>query len=109
MPKNALVKQYKKLFEYDEVELEVTPEAVAAIARKSFERKTGARGLRSIMEKAMMDVMFKIPSDDTIARCIVTEDTVENGEPPLLEYRNEDLPARRNVTHKLDKKSGESA
>ena len=65
-PKNALVKQYKKLFEYDEVELEITDEAVRAIAKKSLERKTGARGLRSIMEKAMMDVMYRIPSDDTI-------------------------------------------
>lgn len=108
VPKNALVKQYKKLFEYDEVELEVTPEAVAAIAKKSLERKTGARGLRSIMEKAMMDVMYRIPSDDSIARCTVTEGSVERGEPPVLEYR-EDLPVRRNVTHKLEKNNGESA
>lgn len=109
VPKNALVKQYKKLFEYDEVELEVTPEAVAAIAKKSFERKTGARGLRSIMEKAMMDVMYRIPSDDTIAKCTVTEATVEKGEPPVLEYRSEELSARRNVTHKLEKNNGEIA
>lgn len=109
VPKNALVKQYKKLFEYDEVELEVTPEAIAAIAKKSFERKTGARGLRSIMEKAMMDVMYRIPSDDTIAKCTVTEATVENGEPPLLEYRSDELSARRSVTHKLEKNNGESA
>ena len=65
-PKNALVKQYRKLFEYDEVQLEITEEAVRAIAKKSLERKTGARGLRSIMEKAMMDVMYEIPSDDNI-------------------------------------------
>ncbi len=109
VPKNALVKQYRKLFEYDEVELEVTPEAVAAIAKKSFERKTGARGLRSIMEKAMMDVMYRIPSDDTIAKCTVTEATVEKGEPPLLEYRSDELSARRNVTHKLEKNNGEIA
>mgnify|MGYP001065857710 CR=1 FL=1 len=109
VPKNALVKQYRKLFEYDEVELEVTPEAVAAIAKKSFERKTGARGLRSIMEKAMMDVMYMIPSDDTIAKCTVTEATVEKGEPPLLEYRSDELSARRNVTHKLEKNNGEIA
>lgn len=109
VPKNALVKQYRKLFEYDEVELEVTPEAVAAIAKKSFERKTGARGLRSIMEKAMMDVMYRIPSDDTIAKCTVTEATVEKGEPPVLEYRSDELPARRNVTHKLEKNNGEIA
>ena len=76
-PKNALIKQYRKLFHYDEVELKVTDEAVAAIAKKSFERKTGARGLRAIMENIMMDVMYEIPSDDSIACCTITKDTVE--------------------------------
>lgn len=88
-PKNALVKQYKKLFMYDEVDLEVTEEAVRAIAKKSLERKTGARGLRSIMEKAMMDIMYKIPSDDTIAKCIVTEDSINNNGEPVIEYRTQ--------------------
>ncbi len=86
-PKNALVKQYRKLFEYDEVELEVTDDAVRAIAKKSLERKTGARGLRSIMEKSMMDVMYRIPSDDTISKCIVTLDTIENNASPVIEKR----------------------
>ena len=88
-PKNALVKQYQKLFEYDEVDLEITPEAVRAIAKKSLDRKTGARGLRSIMEKAMMDVMYKIPSDDNISKCIITEDTINNNAEPEIIYRTD--------------------
>ena len=106
-PKNALVKQYKKLFEYDEVELEVTEEAVRAIAKKSLERKTGARGLRSIMEKAMMDVMYRIPSDDTISKCIVTEDTIENNAMPEIQYR--EVKPRKPVTQTLKKNNGENA
>lgn len=106
-PKNALVKQYKKLFEYDEVELEITDEAVRAIAKKSLERKTGARGLRSIMEKAMMDVMYRIPSDDTISRCIVTEDTIENNAMPEIVYR--EVKPRKPVTQTLKKNNGENA
>ena len=72
-PKNALVKQYKKLFELDGVELEIDEGAIRAIARKAIARKTGARGLRSIFEKAMMDIMFEIPSRDDIAKCISPE------------------------------------
>ena len=100
-PKNALVKQYQKLFRYDEVELVVTDEAVRAIAKKSLERKTGARGLRSIMEKSMMDIMYRIPSDDSIARCTVTLDTIENGAEPEIEYRTQ--KAKRPVTQTLTK------
>lgn len=106
-PKNALVKQYKKLFEYDEVELEITDEAVRAIAKKSLERKTGARGLRSIMEKAMMDIMYRIPSDDTISKCIVTEDTIENNAMPEIVYR--EVKPRKPVTQTLKKNNGENA
>lgn len=98
-PKNALVKQYKKLFGLDEVDLEITEDAVRTIAKKSFEQKTGARGLRSIMEKSMMDVMFEIPSDDTIAKCTVTKDTVLEGRKPLVEYRKEQ------ITHTLGNKT----
>ncbi len=104
VPKNALVKQYKKLFEYDEVELELTPEAVRAIAIKSLERKTGARGLRSIMEKSMMDIMYKIPSDDKIAKCIITENTILENAEPELEYRSEQVITQKPVTHTIDKK-----
>lgn len=88
-PKNALIKQYQKLFELDDVKLSFEPDAIDAIAEKALERKTGARGLRSIMENIMMDVMYEIPSDDNIACCTITKDTVEKGEPPLVEYRTD--------------------
>ena len=84
-PKNALVKQYRKLFEFDNVELEVEDDAVYEIARLAFERKTGARGLRSIMEHAMMDVMYEIPSDDTIKKVIITKETVLGESKPVVE------------------------
>lgn len=86
-PKNSLIKQYKKLFEIDGVALEFEEAAVEAIADKSLERKTGARGLRAIMEDSMMDLMYRIPSDESIVRCIITKDTVEDHE-ARLEYRS---------------------
>ncbi len=86
-PKNALIKQYKKLFNYDDVELEFEQDAVYAIADQAFEQKTGARGLRTIMEKLMMDVMYEIPSDDTITKCVITKDSVEGNEDPKV-YRD---------------------
>ncbi len=92
-PKNALIKQYKKLFEFDEVNLKVDDDAVDAIAELAFERKTGARGLRSIMENVMMDIMYEIPSDDNISECIVTKDAVEGKSGPLVHYRNKLLQA----------------
>ena len=87
--------------------MEITDEAVRAIAKKSLERKTGARGLRSIMEKAMMDVMYRIPSDDTISKCIVTEDTIENNAMPEIQYR--EVKLRNPVTQTLKKNNGENA
>lgn len=85
-PKNALVKQYVKLFEIDDVELEFEEEALVEIANKAIERKTGARGLRSIIEGLMLDVMFDLPSRDDIEKCVITKDTVieENGSPKLI-------------------------
>ncbi len=83
-PKNALVKQYKKLFEYDNVELEFEQEALELIVDKAIERNTGARGLRSIIEDIMRDIMFDIPSNPKIEKCIITKDTVENGAQPKL-------------------------
>ncbi len=91
-PKNAITKQYIKLFELDGVSLEFTPEALDLIATRSQERKTGARGLRAIMESIMMDIMFQIPSDDTIGRCIITKATVEGTEGPTIIKREEDVP-----------------
>ena len=81
-PKNALVKQYKKLFEMDGVELDFEDAALESVADQAYERKTGARGLRSIMEKSMMNVMYDIPSDDSISKCLVTKAAVENGGNP---------------------------
>ena len=88
-PKNALIKQYKKLFDMDGVELTFEDGAVESIAAKAFERKIGARGLRSIMEDILIDTMYAIPSDETIEECIITEDTVEEGNAPLTIHRNE--------------------
>lgn len=81
-PKNSLVKQYKKLFKYDNVELEFDIEALNAVVDKAIERKTGARGLRAIIEDIMRDIMFEIPSNPKIEKCIITKATVENGEAP---------------------------
>lgn len=83
-PKNSLTKQYHKLFELDGVELDFQDEALEVVARKSLERKTGARGLRAIMENSLMDLMYTIPSDDTIRKCTITKEVVEGtGEPEL--------------------------
>ena len=87
-PKNALIKQYKKVFEFEEVKLGVEDEAVQEIARLAYERKTGARGLRSIMEDVLMDIMYEIPSDDNIAECILTKDVVDGKGKPRIVYRN---------------------
>ena len=87
-PKNALVKQYKKLMELDNVELEFEPEALELIVDKAIERKTGARGLRSIIEDIMRDIMFEIPSNPKIEKCIVTKETVQLGEPPKVIINN---------------------
>ena len=87
-PKNSLVKQYKKLFKYDNVELEFDGEALNAIVDKAIERKTGARGLRAIIEDIMRDIMFEIPSNPKIEKCIITKATVENGEAPQLKINN---------------------
>ncbi len=83
-PKNALVKQYYKLFEIDGVNLEFEEGALRLIAQKAIERKTGARGLRGITEGIMMDIMYDIPSDDTIEKVIITKDTVSNGTRPTV-------------------------
>ena len=83
-PRNALSKQYRKLFAYDDVKLSFEDGALEAIADLAVERGTGARGLRSIMEKVMMDVMFTIPSDKTIKECIITRESVTGGEPPKV-------------------------
>lgn len=84
-PKNALVKQYQTLLSYDDVELEFDQDALVEIAKKAIDRKTGARGLRSIIEETMMDVMFEVPSQDHIKKVRITKDAVEGKDKPLLE------------------------
>ena len=83
-PKNAILKQYRKLFKIDGVELEIEEDAIRAVAKKAIERKTGARGLRSILEGVMTDIMYDIPSRDDVKKCIITKETIENGAQPML-------------------------
>ncbi len=98
-PKNSLVKQYAKLFEMDGVDLEFEEDALRCIAEKALERKTGARGLRSIVEETVMDLMFDIPSDETIRKCIVTKAAVEKEEEPVI-TRGEAAQAPKKTTRK---------
>ena len=88
-PKNALLKQYQKLFSMDGVELEIRPSALTAIAKKALARKTGARGLRSILEHALIDTMFELPALDGVAKVVVDEHIIEDGAKPLLVYREQ--------------------
>ena len=86
-PKNALVKQYAKLLAMEGVELEIRPSALKAIARKALTRKTGARGLRSILEQSLIDTMFDLPNSPNVDKVVVDESTIEDNKPPLLVYR----------------------
>ena len=95
-PKNALVKQYQKLLEYDNVELEFTPEALEAAAQKAVERKIGARGLRAVLEEVMTPIMYDVPSDDSIAKVIITPEAVEGADPGIV----------RDTAHPREKISG---
>jgi ATP-dependent Clp protease ATP-binding subunit ClpX len=88
-PKNALIKQYKKLFELENVKLRFTDDVLVAIARDAIKRKSGARGLRAILESVMLDIMYDIPSMPEITECIINEDVVTKGEPPLLIYEKQ--------------------
>ena len=89
-PRNALVKQYQKFFEMDGVELVFEEDAIEAVASKAMERKTGARGLRTVIEDIMLEIMYEIPSQEDVVRCIITKEVVENGAPPTL-IRRESL------------------
>ena len=103
-PKNSLVKQYKKLVELDGVELEFEQEALEKIVDKALERNTGARGLRSIIEEIMRDVMYDIPSNEKIAKCIITADTVENHTKPEVIIDENKKPVKHQVKNKKGKK-----
>lgn len=98
-PKNSLIKQYKKLFELDDVLLEFEDDALEAIAKKAIERETGARGLRSILEEFLSNIMFNVPSDHTIEKVIITKDTVEKKLDPTIVYNNKRKPKDIIVTN----------
>jgi ATP-dependent Clp protease ATP-binding subunit ClpX len=83
-PKNALVKQYQKLFSMENVELEIRPSALQAIARKAIKRKTGARGLRSILESVLLDTMYELPTAEGVAKVVVDENTIDGGVPLMI-------------------------
>lgn len=106
-PKNALTKQYQRIFELDGVELEFEQEALEVIAKRAVEQKTGARGLRSIMENIMMDTMFRAPSDESILKCIITKEAAEGSEEPTLEIAEQ--RKRPGVKKTGTKSTGESA
>ena len=105
-PKNALVKQYMKLFEIDNVELEFTDKALEAIAEKAIERKTGARGLRSIIEDVMTEIMFEIPSDERINKVVITEPTINKKERPEIQMLPEGEVRPQLKAKKPKKKKG---
>jgi ATP-dependent Clp protease ATP-binding subunit ClpX len=88
-PKNALVKQYEKLFELEGVELKFTNEALLAVAKDALNRKSGARGLRAILENVMLDIMYDLPSMTGVQECVVGEEVISRGESPLLLYENQ--------------------
>ena len=102
-PKSAICKQYKKLFELDGVELEFEPEALREVAKQAMERKTGARGLRAIMEKSIMDLMYEIPSNELIEKCTITKEVVAEGKEPVITYsetpRQKKSTLRKHIRH----------
>ena len=112
-PKSAICKQYKKLFELDGVQLEIEGDALREIAKEAMERKTGARGLRAIMENATLNLMYEIPSDPTIEKCVITKGVITGDEEPVLTYRapSEDtaLPKKKVRKKKANTDNGESA
>ena len=108
-PKNCLVSQYKKLFDLDKVDLEFTPEALDAIAEKTIARKTGARGLRSIMEDTLKNLMFEVPSDYTIEKITVTKDSVENGAAPEIVHNPDRVPVKIKMTQPTRRARKDSA
>lgn len=106
-PKNALVKQYVYLFRQDGIELEIQPDALREIAKKTAERKTGARGLRTVMEEILAQTMFDAPTDETLNKVIVSADTVKNGEEPLKIYgEKRALPLSKSAKKSIKKNAG---
>ena len=104
-PKNALTRQYRRLFEMDGVGLSFDDDALRAVAKKAIERKTGARGLRAILEDVMLDIMFEIPSKENISACRITKGTIEKTEQPVLTMSSEPRPKREKAEKPAGKKS----
>ena len=94
-PKNAITKQFKKLFEMENVELEFRPDALAAIARKALKRKTGARGLRTIVESVLLDTMYELPSQENVSKVVVDESVIEHKSEPYLIYQTPPAPEQK--------------
>lgn len=102
-PKNSLLKQYSKLFELDGVQLHLTEDALRAIAEKSLARKTGARGLRAIVESTLMDLMYQTPSDDSISECIITKEVVEGKEEPGIVRGEQSVSTKKTTPKRIGK------
>ncbi len=97
-PKNALTKQYERLFEFEDIRLRFTEGAMKAIAQKALKRKSGARGLRSVMEEAMLDVMYELPSKDNVQECVISEQVINDGDYPVILYSNDSEQKRLEST-----------
>lgn len=108
-PKNALVKQYQKLFELDDVKLKFTEDALKAVAKQAVAQRTGARGLRSILESVMMELMYEIPSNDNIGICTITEPVVNHEGEPEIVYRDTAVPRKSLIQRRKKDKAGEIA
>ena len=113
-PRSAICKQYKKLFELDGVELEIEEDALREIAKEAMERKTGARGLRAIMENATLNLMYEIPSNPSISKCVITKDVITGDAEPVLSYRDaadgqDDSSNKQTRKKKSNSDNGESA
>ncbi|MGE8226309.1 MAG: ATP-dependent Clp protease ATP-binding subunit ClpX, partial [Stenotrophomonas sp.] len=93
-PKNAITKQFKKLFEMENVELEFRPDALSAIAKKALKRKTGARGLRTIVESVLLDTMYELPSQENVSKVVVDESVIENKSEPYIVYQTPPEPVK---------------
>ena len=97
-PKNSLIQQYQKLFDLDRVDLEFTDGALVSIAKRTLERKTGARGLRSIMEDILMPIMYQVPSDYTVEKVVITKEMVDNNGNPKIVYNKDRKPMKIRIT-----------
>ena len=97
-PKNALVKQYQKLLRLEGVELEVRDEALRAVAKRATERKTGARGLRSILERSLLEIMFELPSVENVKKVVIEANVITDGAKPILIYADDDESTRKRAS-----------